>query len=41
MKKFISAICVIALMMPTTLSAFADAGTSDNMTGRQAVVAGV
>ena len=24
MKKFISAICVIALMMPSTLSAFAD-----------------
>ncbi len=41
MKKFISAICVIALMMPSTLSAFADAGTADNLSGQQAVVVDV
>ena len=41
MKKFISAICVIALMMPSTLSVFADAGTADNLSGQQAVVVDV
>lgn len=41
MKKFISAICVIALMMPSTLSTFADAGTADNLSGQQAVVVDV
>ena len=41
MKKFISAICVTALMMPSTLSAFADAGTADNLSGQQAVVVDV
>ncbi len=41
MKKFISAICVIALMMPSTLSAFADAGTADKLSGQQAVVVDV
>ena len=41
MKKFISAICVIAMMMPSTLSVFADAGTADNLSGQQAVVVDV
>lgn len=41
MKKFISAICVIALMMPSTLSVFADAGTADNLSGQQAIVVDV
>ena len=37
MKKFISAICVIALMMPSTLSAFAETNTSKASVNQTAV----